>query len=59
MDKIKIGTINIDWCKKTKARLKLVQKVLRSEKFDFLVVTENIEKLKSLGKEGLENLLKS
>ena len=41
MDKIKIGTINIDWCKKTKARLKLVQKVLRSEKFDFLVVQED------------------
>lgn len=43
MNKIKIGTINLDWCKKTTKILENIIDSIKSQKFDFLVITENIE----------------
>jgi hypothetical protein len=40
---IKIGTINLDWCKKPTKNLENIKESIRSQKFDFIVITENIE----------------
>lgn len=42
-NKIKIGTINFDWCRKSKSTIEKVNEILNSQNFDFLIVTENIE----------------
>ncbi|MBL7789866.1 MAG: endonuclease/exonuclease/phosphatase family protein [Chitinophagales bacterium] len=43
VSKIKIGTINLDWCKKPKIFLDNIKESIKSQKFDFIVITENIE----------------
>ena len=39
---MKIGTINIDWFKKSKATKKLIEEKINEQDFDFLIVIENI-----------------
>jgi endonuclease/exonuclease/phosphatase family metal-dependent hydrolase len=40
--KMKIGTLNIDWFKKSKATQNLIKEKINEQDFDFLIVTENI-----------------
>lgn len=39
---MKIGTINIDWFKKSKSLQGLIIEELNKQDFDFLIITENI-----------------
>jgi hypothetical protein len=39
---MKIGTLNIDWFKKSKAIQDLIREKINEQDFDFLIVTENI-----------------
>ena len=39
---MKIGTINIDWFKKSKSTKDLIIEKIKQQNFDFLIVTENI-----------------
>ncbi len=39
---MKIGTINIDWFKKSKATKNLMEEKINKQDFDFLIVTENV-----------------
>lgn len=39
---MKIGTLNIDWLKKSNATQNLIREKINEEDFDFLIVTENI-----------------
>ena len=40
---MKIGTINVDWFKKSLDRKKSILEQIKAQDFDFLVVTENLE----------------
>lgn len=40
---MKIGTINVDWFKKSLDRKKSILEHIKAQDFDFLVVTENLE----------------
>jgi hypothetical protein len=40
---IKIGTINLDWCKKSNYNIDIITDIINRQNFDFLIVTENIE----------------
>lgn len=40
---MKIGTINVDWFKKSAERKKLILEKIIVQDFDFIVVTENLE----------------